>query len=103
LTPSASAVKAETTFRPARGEDKDKEKNRRLDAGARYLRYVAGIRIPSSLRRVRSARCCIERTVPGMRSEQLFRYESGRKETPADRLIIRQSLKNSSVRVPFPD
>jgi len=87
--------KQKLTFRPARGEDKDKEKKSEtvmlaLDTSG----YVAGIRdseftAPRTLGKVlASSEQCQECVV-----KQLFRYESGRKETPADRLIIRQSFE----------
>ncbi|MEO8127252.1 MAG: DUF1588 domain-containing protein, partial [Bryobacteraceae bacterium] len=87
--------KQKLTFRPARGEDKDKSKKTEtvmlaLDTSG----YVAGIRgsefsAPSALGKVlASSEQCQECVV-----KQLFRYESGRKETPADRPIIKESFE----------
>ena len=84
--------KQKLTFRAGRGEDKDNKMETvllALDTSG----YVAGIRDseftePRTLGKVLAANeQCQECIV-----KQLFRYESGRKEMPADRPIIRQSF-----------
>ena len=88
--------KQKLTFRPTREEAKDKNKERKTETVSLALDtsgYVAGIRdseftAPRTLGKVLAAsEQCQECIV-----KQLFRYESGRKETPADRPIIRQSF-----------
>ncbi len=88
--------KQKLTFRPTREEAKDKNKVRKTETVSLALDtsgYVAGIRdseftAPSTLGKVLAAsEQCQECIV-----KQLFRYESGRKEAPADRPIIRQSF-----------
>lgn len=89
--------KQKLTFRPTREEAKDKDKERKTETVSLALDtsgYVAGIRdseftAPRALGKVLAAsEQCQECIV-----KQLFRYESGRKETPADRAIIRQSFE----------
>ena len=88
--------KQKLTFRPTREEAKDKNKERKTETVSLALDtsgYVAGIRdseftAPRTLGKVLAAsEQCQECIV-----KQLFRYESGRKEAPADRPIIRQSF-----------
>ncbi len=89
--------KQKLTFRPTREEVKDnKDKERKVETVSLALDtsgYVAGIRDsefsePRALGKVLAGNeQCQECIV-----KQLFRYESGRKEAPADRAIIRQSF-----------
>ncbi len=88
--------KQKLTFRPTREEAKDKDKERKSETVSLALDtsgYVAGIgdsqfTEPRTLGKVLAANeQCRECIV-----KQLFRYESGRKETPADRPVIQQSF-----------